>query len=130
MEVLDKFGLSSRIGLDFLIFQEAELLEKYSRQLTVKEILEMYDDPEAYFSDPKRKVSELYKKHSLGQLKKDFRHVGVASINVVFDKYQGLYLLCVRALQKYNGTKRKTRRPDHECGIPQQICFNFLKVSW
>ena len=30
----------------------------------------MYDDPEAYFMDKTRKVSELYKKHSMNQLKK------------------------------------------------------------
>ena len=40
-----------------LNFQEAEMLEKYSGQVTVKEILDMYDnDPESFFMDTTRKV--------------------------------------------------------------------------
>ena len=45
--------------------KKAELMEKYSGQVTVQEILDMYDDPDAYFMDKTRHVSELYKKHSL-----------------------------------------------------------------
>ena len=48
--------------------KNAEMQEKYSGQVTVQEILDMYEDPEAYFMDEKRPVSELYKKHSLNQL--------------------------------------------------------------
>jgi hypothetical protein len=53
--------ISSSYFLKLLSFlQEAELLEKYSGQVTVKEILEMYDnDPESFFMDTTRKVSFL-----------------------------------------------------------------------
>jgi hypothetical protein len=38
--------------------QEAEMLEKYSGAVTVKEILDMYDnDPESFFMDKGRTVS-------------------------------------------------------------------------
>jgi hypothetical protein len=103
-------------------------MEKYSGQVTVQEILDMYNDPEAYFSDKTRQVSELYKKHSLNQLKKEFRHVSVNVINKIFNQNSGLFVPCVRALKKYSGVKRKTRRPDHECPMPPEIDINFLKV--
>ena len=88
----------------------------------------MYDDdPEAYFMDKTRKVSELYKKHSMNQLKKEFRQISVAVINKVFTSNNGLFVPCVRALKKHTGGKRKTRRPDHECPMPTEIDINFLK---
>ena len=107
--------------------REAEMLEKYSGQVTVSEILDMYDDPDAYFMDKTRKVSELYKKHSMNQLKKEFRHISVQVINKIFTGNNGLFVPCVRALKKYSGAKRKTRRPDHECPMPTEIDINFLK---
>ena len=107
--------------------KNAEMQEKYSGQVTVQEILDMYEDPEAYFMDEKRPVSELYKKHSLNQLKKEFRQISVMVINKIFNQNNGLFVPCVRALKKYSGTKRKTRRPDHECPMPTEIDLNFLK---
>lgn len=44
----------------FVDFQETELLEKYSGQVSVKDILEMYDNnPESYFMDEARKVDTI-----------------------------------------------------------------------
>ena len=65
--------------------KEAEMMEKYSGQVTVQEILDMYEDPEAYFMDNTRKVSDLYKKHALAQLKKEFRMCHVSVINKIFN---------------------------------------------
>ena len=107
--------------------KEAEMLEKYSGQVTIQEILDMYEDPEAYFMDKTRVVSDLYKKHSLTQLKKEFRQISVNVINKIFTINNGLFVPCVRALKKYSGVKRKTRRPDHECCMPTEIDINFLK---
>ena len=84
--------------------KEAELMEKYSGQVTVQEILDMYEDPEAYFMDKTRKASELYKKHALAQLKKEFRQISVNVINKVFNSNNGLFVPCVRVLKKYSGT--------------------------
>ena len=98
--------------------------------MTVEEVLKWYGgDPEAYFSDLMRKVNELYKKHSLAQLKKEFRTTTVATIDKIFRKNNGLYVPSFRALKQHQAPKRKTRRPDHECGHPKEICLNFLKVS-
>ena len=110
--------------------KNAQMQEKYSGQVTVQEILDMYEDPEAYFMDEKRPVSELYKKHSLNQLKKEFRQISVMIINKIFNAHNGLFVPCVRALKKYSGAKRKTKRPDHECPMPSEIDLNFLKVPF
>lgn len=108
--------------------EEAELIEKYSTQLTVEEILTMYDnDPESYFMDGTRKVSELYKEHSKAHLKREFRYTSMVSINKVFDKHSGLYLPCFRALSTCIAGKRKTQRKDHEAPLPSEADFNFLK---
>ena len=95
--------------------------------MTVQEILDMYDDPDSYFMDKKRQVSDLYKKHSMSQLKKEFRQISVLQINKIFNANNGLFVPCVRALKKYSGAKRKTKRPDHECPMPPEIDINFLK---
>ena len=108
--------------------KEEEVLEKYSGQVTVEEVLKWYNgDPEAYFSDLTRTVDELYKKHCLAQLKKEFRTTTVATIDKLFRKNSGLYVPSFRALKQHQAPKRKTRRPDHECGHPKEICLNFLK---
>ena len=87
---------------------------------TVEEILDMYDDPEAYFTDQTRKVSKLYKEHSLNQLKKEFRYLSACIITKVYTQNNGLFVPSVRDLRRFKGKdgKRKTRRPDHECPQP------------
>ena len=112
-------------------FQEEQVLEKYSGQVTVEEVLKWYGgDPEAYFSDLTRTVDELYKKHCLAQLKKEFRTTTVATIDKVIKKHNSLYVPSYRALVQHQALKdkRKTKRPDHECGHPKEISLNFLKV--
>ena len=112
--------------------READMMEKYSRELTAEEILDMYDDPVSYFSDKTRKVSDLYKQHALGQLKKVFRNLSAATINKAFTEAKGLYYPSYKALKPQEGKQgkhaRKTKRPDHECQVPQEIDINFLKV--
>ena len=83
--------------------KEAEMMEKYSGQVTVQEILDMYEDPEAYFMDNTRKVSDLYKKHALAQLKKEFRMCHVNVINKIFNGNNFLFLPSVRVLKKHKG---------------------------
>ena len=87
-------------------------------------------DPEAYFSDLTRSVDDLYKKHCLAQLKKEFRTTTVATIDKVFKKHNSLYVPSFRALIQHQAPKRKTKRPDHECGHPKEISLNFLKVKY
>ena len=60
--------------------------------MTVEEILDMYDDPDAYFTDPNRKVSKLYKEHSLNQLKKEFRFLSACVITKVYQQVRFLTL--------------------------------------
>ena len=80
----------------------------------------MYDDPEAYFTDQTRKVTKLYKEHSLNQLKKEFRYLSACIITKVYTQNNGLFVPSVRDLRRFKGKdgKRKTRRPDHECPQP------------
>ena len=107
------------------------MMEKYSREVTVQEILNMYSDPEEYFGDKTRKVSELYKKHAVCQLKKEFRNLSAMAINKIFCACNYLYYPSFKALQKQKSSsaRRKTKRPDHECAPPQEIDINFLKVN-
>ena len=56
--------------------REHELLvDKYSKEMSVGDILKMYPDPEEYFGKLDRKVSDLYKKLSLAHLKREFRQI-------------------------------------------------------
>lgn len=107
--------------------EEAELLQKYSREVDVEDILNMYEDPVAFFSDKTRKTSELYEKQAVAQLKREFCYVGVNVIMKIFIQNNKLYYPAFKALKKYNGSKRKTKRMDHECSMPQGIDLNFLK---
>lgn len=114
--------------------KEAEMMEKYSQEVTAEEILDMYDDPVTYFSDKARKVSDLYKRHAMGQLKKVFRNLSAVAINKAFNDAKGLYYPSYKALKLLEGSKkgshsRKTKRPDHECSVPGEIDINFLKVT-
>ncbi len=115
--------------------REAKLMEQYSQEVTAEEILEMYDDPVAYFSDMTRKVSDLYKRHAIGHLKKVFRNVSANAINKAFSESNSLYYPSYKKLMtlvgtggRKNGNARKTKRPDHECSVPVEIDINFLKV--
>lgn len=105
------------------------MLQKYSREVDVEDILNMYEDPVAFFSDKTRKTSELYEKQAVAQLKREFCYVGVNVIMKIFIQNNKLYYPAFKALKKYNGSKRKTKRMDHECSMPQGIDLNFLKVS-
>ena len=54
----------------FVDFQETELLEKYSGQVSVKDILEMYDNnPESYFMDEARKVATISSSSGLARIR-------------------------------------------------------------
>ena len=56
-------------------FQHELLVDKYSKEMSVGDILEMYPDPEDYFGKLDRKVTDLYKKLSLAHLKREFRQI-------------------------------------------------------
>ncbi len=113
--------------------EEAELMQKYSEELTAEQILDMYDDPVEYFSDTSRKASDLYKRHAVQQLKKVYRTLQANAINKAFVESKCLYYptyKSLKTLEKKKGSAhtRKTKRPDHECLLPTEIDINFLKV--
>ena len=123
--------------------KEAELLNKYqisgedqSAEEIYKEYQDLYDgDPESYFTNLQRETSQLYRDHSINQLKMDFRYLSVPYIERVFRANKGRYLPIYRILKKHTDQaqlrladgRRKTRRPDHECLRPVEIDLNFLK---
>ena len=78
-----KLILSKKVGVKYLIFQHELLVDKYSKEMSVGDILEMYPDPEDYFGKLDRKVSDLYKKLSLAHLKREFRQIGATPITQV-----------------------------------------------
>ncbi len=95
----------------------------------MEQILDMYDDPDAHFSDTTRVVSALYKQHSLAQLKKDFRFMSVNTINTVARRNNSLFVPCSRALKNMANT-RKSRRSDHELSKPPNTDLDFLQVRF
>ena len=86
----------------------------------MEEILDMYDDPEAYFTDRTRKVTERYKKDSIAHLKRRFRFLTADVITKVYTQNNGLFLLSVRDLLRVKGKneRRNSRRGDEECPLP------------
>ena len=109
--------------------RETVILEKYSN-LSVQEFFEIYDDdPEAYFMDKNRKVSELYEKHSWQQLKKEFCKIPSSAIKRIFKSNKGLFLPSARELQEqeHKIPKRWFKRSLEKCLVPSKIDFNFLK---
>jgi hypothetical protein len=112
--------------------RERELVvAKYSKEVTVQDILDMYPDPEEYFGREDRKTTELYRRLSLGHLKREFRQVSAGHIVKTFESNKGLYYPSYKKLrQPMNKTnhKRKTKRSDLEAPLPQEIDINFLKV--
>lgn len=112
--------------------QETKLHEKFTADISVEELLEMYEDPVRHFSDINRKVSNVYKKHALQQLKKDFRLLSSSAISSALYTNKGLFYptykyLKAKEFKSRHGT-RKTRRPDHECARPSEIDLEFLEV--
>ena len=78
------------------------------------------DDPEGFFMDQTREVTERYKQDSLTHLKRQFRYLTADIITKVWVGNNGLFLLSVRDLRRVKGKneKRKTRRGDDECPLP------------
>ena len=76
----------------FVSFQNELLVDKYSKEMSVGDILEMYPDPESYFGKLDRKVSDLYKQLSLAHLKREFRQIMSNPITQVNHRYCGLYV--------------------------------------
>ena len=111
--------------------REHELLvDKYSKEMSVGDILEMYPDPEDYFGKLDRKVSDLYKKLSLAHLKREFRQIMSTPITQVWDKKKSLYYPAYKQLKSMSHNakyRRKTRRPDVEAPLPPETDINFLK---
>lgn len=122
--------------------KETELMEKYSREVTAEEILDMYEDPVKYFSDLERKVSENYKCQAFSNLKRCFRHVGSNAITKQLQHSNGLYYPAFKVLRakmsdfskrgKHSSMFRKTKRPDSDCGMvvaPNEMDLNLAKVN-
>ena len=111
-------------------FQHELLVDKYSKEMSVGDILEMYPDPEDYFGKLDRKVTDLYKKLSLAHLKREFRQIMSTPITQIWDKKKHLYYPAYKQLKTMSHNskyRRKTRRPDVEAPLPQETDVNFLK---
>jgi len=123
--------LPTRVQWEARKKQIAEL-EKWSGKMSVKDMLELYeDDPAGYFNDPQRKPeSESYKQHALSGLKDEFRFHSITEIEKAFKKCRCLYTPAFKQLNQMmkNGKKtRKTHRPDFDIKYPSDPCIEFLK---
>ena len=107
-------------------------LEKWSGAMSVKDMLELYqDDPAGYFGNPDRKPeSEGYKQHAQAALKDQFRYHSITEIEKSFKKSRSLFTPAFRHLKHLMETGRRTRktqRPDFEIKYPSQPCIELLK---
>lgn len=50
----------------------------------MKELLDLYGDPEAHFLDIASPTSDIYRRNSLAQLKKDYEQLKAGTIAEVF----------------------------------------------
>ena len=95
------------------------LLEKYSKEMSVDDILEIHPDPEGYFGNEGRKVSNVYRLLSFMHLKKEFRLLSSAHIKAVWKQKNYLYYPAFKELKRMTEEnpgmhRRKTKRPDIE----------------
>ena len=109
--------------------EHALLVDKYSKQMSVSDILDIFPDPEDYFSKLDRKSSDLYKKLSLAHLKREFRYISSGAITQVCKEKKYLYYPAFKLLKSISNIdhRRKTRRPDAEVPLPPEADINFLK---
>ena len=94
----------------------------------------MYEDAEAYFMNLNRTASDLYKRHSINQLRKDFPKVTTTTIDKIFKEHKGLLVPSSHALKKFcletthgRGLRKTPRSPSDYHTVPISIDINFLK---
>ncbi|EFX87807.1 hypothetical protein DAPPUDRAFT_306489 [Daphnia pulex] len=83
---------------------------------TVEEFLELYDDPQKYFTEDTRVTDVAYRDQAINQLKKDFKFASLLNIRRLFNINNHHYTPTYFDLIK-NPTfnQRKTKRSAHEC---------------
>ena len=119
-EAIESRGKNFPTREDYEKRREHELvLEKYSKEMSVEDILEIHPDPEGYFGNEGRKVTKLYKVLSLMHLKKEFRLLSSAHITAVWNQKHHLYYPTFKELKRMieenpGMHRRKTKRPDIE----------------
>ena len=127
----DRSKLPTRREWELRQKQRAEL-EKWSGAMSVRDMLELYqDDPAGYFGNPERKPESLaYKEHALAALKDTFRFHSITEIEKSFKKARCLFTPAFRQLKHLMETGKKTRktqRPDFEIKYPIDPCIKLLK---
>ena len=112
--------------------KEQEELEKWSQEITVDQMIDLYDgNPESHFLGPNREQSELYKKHSRVALWDAFRTIKVNNIDREHKRAKYSFTNAHRALtqlQSKNGNHKTAKpRKDEEIRYPADPCFQFVK---
>ncbi len=88
---------------------EKERIERRRRELLsgehfdCEEFLRTFEDPEQFFSDVTRHVSELYKQHALVQLMNDFQEIRRDYLEMILERNNNHYLPTYRMLLEEEG---------------------------
>ncbi|XP_023346206.1 uncharacterized protein LOC111715163 isoform X4 [Eurytemora carolleeae] len=108
--------------------REMKELEKWSGQMTVSDMLDLFQDPVAYFTDPSREMKdEGYKQQCVVALKEAFRYHSNADVEKALRQGKGLFALTYKIL-KNRPNSRKTKRSDHEVRhVAGPPCIHLLK---
>ena len=77
--------------------------------MTIKECLQMFPDPESYFNDEDKPVTETYKSHAMIQLRNEFPMLHVSYINKTFQKHKSHFAPTrqdlLKLAEQYNTSK-------------------------
>jgi len=109
--------------------KEQEELDKWSGNMTVNDMLELYSgDPAKHFKGERENLvnNKLYRSYSRVGLLDAFRFASIGVIDRESKKAEYSFSLAYQAL-KILPNSRKTRRSDREARYPADPCIEFMK---
>ncbi|XP_013384323.1 kinesin-related protein 4 [Lingula anatina] len=95
-------------------FAKKKQLEKMRSHFDIKEFLQMFDDPQTYFYDEAKPVSNNYKNCAIVQLMNDFPLMKDPYIRTIFEKHKFHFAPTVRELAEeagdFRGRKKRSEK--------------------
>ncbi|XP_040566708.1 uncharacterized protein [Lepeophtheirus salmonis] len=107
--------------------QQEELIQKFSSEGDVRELVELYGNPIQHFTQRRGEVTMAYRKLSLAYLSLEFRYHRKKFIESTFISHKEIFLGAFLFLKNTKERTRKTKRLLFECTIPKELDIAFLK---
>lgn len=122
-----KSSLPSRKDYDKQETVRAE--ERKIRNLTARDFLAEFEDPNTYYLDKNRKCSELYKQHLSYYLSKHYPQLSKSKLQQILEKNNSLLVPCIKEIEitaKGKG-KAKSKTSNTKLTKPDIMDIEFLK---